>query len=486
MKSKSLFSYLLLAALFVSLLSLQNANSQSATITTTTTITEPPSGQCSEISLAFSAQAGRQIVGTFGSDAAVNFYILSQQDYNAIQNPNCSLPPSSRPLFSELNSVGHDNSYRSLTLPANGTYYFVFVLTSKPGHLTSGFAKVELAFPASVILVTTGASSSVIVTSTQLTQSTQPTQSTQLTQSSQLTQGAQLTQSISQGTTVTSNNLPFGTFGIIGVIVAVGLIASVMVFMRRGKSQAGQKTVLKQETLKEEAKPESLQPRETQPAQNISTGYPELDNLLAGGLPVGFAILLVSPPCDERDLLFRKIIESSLSMGSSVFFLSRDLGRTQDFAGRYDKNFYVFSPQADKITPPSANVFKIQSVQNLSDVNISFAKAVETLPKTSPGRLILIDLLSDVLLEHKALMTRKWLDDFIGKRKSEGFTILGVLNPMISSKQDTQTIMDLFDGIIEIYERELRERARRFLIVKKMYGRRYVETELMLDKDKLY
>lgn len=486
MKSKSLFSYLLLAALFVSLLSLQNANSQSATITTTTTITEPTSGQCSEISLSFSAQAGRQIVGTFGSDAAVNFYILSQQDYNAIQNPNCSLAPSSRPLFSELNSVGHDNSYRSLTLPANGTYYFVFVLTSKPGHLTNGFAKVELAFPASVILVTTGASSSVIITSTQLTQNTQPIQSTQLTQSSQLTQGAQLTQSISQGTTVTSNNLPFGTFGVIGLIVAVGVIASVMMFMRRGKSQAGQKAVLKQETVKEEVKPEGPHLKVMPAAQNISTGYAELDTLLAGGLPVGFAILLVSPPCDERDLLFRKIIESGLSMGSSVFFLSRDLGRTQDFAGRYEKNFYVFSPQADKITPPSANVFKIQSVQNLSDVNISFAKAVETLPKTSPGRLIIIDLLSDVLLEHKALMTRKWLDDFIGKRKAEGFTILGVLNPMISSKQDTQTIMDLFDGIIEIYERELRERARRFLIVKKMYGRRYVETELMLDKDKLY
>ena len=222
------------------------------------------------------------------------------------------------------------------------------------------------------------------------------------------------------------------------------------------------------------------------PPDNISTGYPELDSMLAGGLPVGFAILIVSPPCDERDLLFRKIIESSLSMDSSVCFLSRDLGRTQDYAGRYQKNFYVFTPQAEKITPAGANVFKIQGVQNLSDLNISFAKAVETLPKSDSGRLIIIDLLSDVLLEHKALMTRKWLDDFVGKRKSEGFTILGVLNPMISSKQETQTIMDLFDGIIEIYERELRERARRFLIVKKMYGRKYTETELMLDKDKLF
>ena len=34
--------------------------------------------------------------------------------------------------------------------------------------------------------------------------------------------------------------------------------------------------------------------------------------------------------------------------------------------------------------------------------------------------------------------------------------------------------------------RELKERSRRFLIVKKMYGRRYVETELLLDKEELF
>jgi KaiC/GvpD/RAD55 family RecA-like ATPase len=44
----------------------------------------------------------------------------------------------------------------------------------------------------------------------------------------------------------------------------------------------------------------------------------------------------------------------------------------------------------------------------------------------------------------------------------------------------------LLDGVMEIYERELKERARRFLIVKKMYGRKYVDTELMLDRDRLY
>ncbi len=280
----------------------------------------------------------------------------------------------------------------------------------------------------------------------------------------------------------------FGIVGAIGVLVAVGLVASVMVLMRRRKPQMA---VPKQETVKEVVRKETKteapqQVRLAAPGEeNISTGYPELDTVLAGGFPVGYAILMVSPPCDERDLLFIKIIESSLAKQSSIFFLSRDIGRTQDFANRYPTNFYVFSPQADRITA-AANVFKIEGVQNLSDVNISFNKAVETLPKTVSKKLIIIDLLSDILLANKALTTRKWLDDFISKRKADGFTILGVLNPMISSKQDSQTLADLFDGIIEIYERELRERARRFLIVKKMYGRKYADTELMLDKDKLF
>ncbi len=57
---------------------------------------------------------------------------------------------------------------------------------------------------------------------------------------------------------------------------------------------------------------------------------------------------------------------------------------------------------------------------------------------------------------------------------------------MIASKEEIQTIVDFFDGVIEIYEKEIRERSRRFLVIKKMYARRYSENELMLDKGKLF
>jgi len=504
MRSAVSVSFLLFGAICISLLSMPYVNSQAAVITTTTTITQPAQGQCSEISLAFLGQAGKEVAGVFGSDASVSFYVLSPADLAAIQNPTCSLPQSSRPLYSETNVVGFGNNYRSLPFPSDGTYYFVFVLSnSGPSQLVNNYATVQLTYPASTTFVTSGTSSTTASSSSAvLVTPTSGTSSTTASSSSAVLVTAPST-SLTAASTVESTGPSLGTFGLVGVVVAVALIASILVFMKRGKGPGGQKALMQEPTVEEKVKPQA-QPQakaevkpealaevkpeakpEAKPG-NISTGYQELDDVLAGGLPLGYAILIVSPPCDERDLLFRKIIESGLSMGSSVFFLSRDLIRTQDFATRYGRDFIVFSPQAEKITSADGNVHKIQGLQNLSDLNISFTKAVETLPKTIPGKLIIIDLLSDILLEHKALMTRKWLDGFIGKRKTEGFTIIGVLNPLISTQQDTQTIMDLFDGIIEIYERELKERARRFLIVKKMYGRKYVDTELMLDKDKLY
>jgi len=100
--------------------------------------------------------------------------------------------------------------------------------------------------------------------------------------------------------------------------------------------------------------------------------------------------------------------------------------------------------------------------------------------------LLDLDTLSNIILRHKTLTTTRWLTDFVGKRKAEGFTIVATLNPFNITKEEVQTVVDFFDGVIEIFEKELRERSRRFVVVKKMYGKKYSETELMLDKDKLF
>ena len=148
-------------------------NSQSAAVTTTMTIEQLPLGKCSEVSLAFSAQAGTEVAGTFGSDVSINFYVLSPQDFDAIQNQKCSLPTGANPLYIQMNSVAHENPYRSLPFPANGTYYFVFVYpNSGISQLSSGHATVELTFPASITLLAasstqSSSSSNVVATTTQ-------------------------------------------------------------------------------------------------------------------------------------------------------------------------------------------------------------------------------------------------------------------------------------------------------------------------------
>ena len=271
-------------------------------------------------------------------------------------------------------------------------------------------------------------------------------------------------------------NIPLVPIGVAGVAVAV--MGSVVVAVKRGKLRIRRGIVKPSITLAEAA----------QQKPTISTGYPDLDGTLAGGIPEGYAVVLVSPSYDERDLLLRKIIDSALSSGRPAFYISADIGRTQDLLARYQRGFYAFSPQAARIEPKPPNLYQLPSIDNLSDHTLSLSLAIkDARTKEKAGKMLLVlDTLSNLLLRYKALTTTRWLTDFVGKRKAEGFTIVATLNPLTISKEEVQTVVDFFDGVIEIFEKELKERSRRFVIVKKMYGKKYSESELMLDKDKLF
>ena len=269
----------------------------------------------------------------------------------------------------------------------------------------------------------------------------------------------------------TSLNIPLVPIGLAGIAVVV--MGSVAVAVKRGKLRI----------RRGKAEPSVIMSKPT-----ISTGYPDLDGTLAGGIPEGYAVVLVSPSYDERDLLLRKIIDSAISSGRPAFYISTDIERTQDLLARYQRGFYAFSSQADKIAPNAANLYKIPGIENLSEATISLTLAMKQAraKEQATKMIVIIDILSDLLLRYKAVTTRRWLTDFVGKRKAEGFTTLATLNPLVGTKEDNQMVIDVFDGVIEIFEKELKERSRRFVIVKKMYGKKYSESELMLDKDKLF
>ncbi len=217
----------------------------------------------------------------------------------------------------------------------------------------------------------------------------------------------------------------------------------------------------------------------------IPTGCAEIDKSLGGGIPVGHSIIVVSPPYDEKDLLIESIISSSIRCGLSIFFVSRQMLRNRTLTNKFKENFYAFTPRAEK-TSKGSNIFRIMDVQNPNDFNISLAKVMEPLIDDAKQKVIVLDqLVSDVLLEHKALVARRWLDEFLVKRKSEGFTVIVTLNPLMVSDQQQQALVDLFDGVLEICEKEFLERAKRYLIIRKMYARTYSDVPVELDRSRL-
>jgi KaiC/GvpD/RAD55 family RecA-like ATPase len=300
---------------------------------------------------------------------------------------------------------------------------------------------------------------------------------------------------------VSQVGLPFGNLGLLGAVVAVAVIAGVLVIARRRKTSVAATLVQERpatvlEPSREAVAPQPVTPTKTTQPQPviseippiISTGYADLDKALNGGIPEEFAVVIVSPSFDERDLLLRKVVNSALASGRLAILISNDMGRTKDMASRYPSGFYALSPQADRISQHGPNLLKIPSFENLSDANISLGLVLKDVlaKEKATKRIMIVDILSDLLLRHKSVVTRRWLGDFVGKRKTEGFTVIATLNPLSTTKEETQSIIDYFDGVIEIFEKPLQERSRRFLVIKKMYGQRYSESEVLMDKDKLF
>ncbi len=106
---------------------------------------------------------------------------------------------------------------------------------------------------------------------------------------------------------------------------------------------------------------------------------------------------------------------------------------------------------SDKPVSPTGTIIPGKGIENLTDLNLQIS---EVIASTQPKRLV-ITILSDILLRHKALQTRKWLTELLERLRSKGMTTLTILNPYMHSPEDVQAIIDLFDGNLEIFEKEV-------------------------------
>jgi KaiC/GvpD/RAD55 family RecA-like ATPase len=221
----------------------------------------------------------------------------------------------------------------------------------------------------------------------------------------------------------------------------------------------------------------------------ISTGYGDLDDLLFGGIPRDYAVILTSPSCDERALLVENFLEAGVKRGQITFHVTTHVTNgVKSLAEAFQSNFYLFvcNPQADKIIKDMPNVFKLKGVENLTDISIALSSAFRRLDKSVKiPRRICIDIVSDVMLQHHTVQTRKWLNALIPDLKSKGFTTLAVMDPEIHPQQEVRAIVGIFEGEINVYERKTEKGLGKFLKIKKMTNQKYSKKELSLQEEKL-
>jgi TolB-like protein/KaiC/GvpD/RAD55 family RecA-like ATPase/Tfp pilus assembly protein PilF len=229
----------------------------------------------------------------------------------------------------------------------------------------------------------------------------------------------------------------------------------------------------------------SLERDRVPPARPVSTGYADLDELLYGGLPPNLAVALTSPACNERDLLVKDFLETGARKGEVTFYVTIDPGVAKLFAEEFPSNFHLFvcNAQANAIVEDLPNVLKLKGVENLTDVSMALTSAIRKLDPSLKGpRRICLGLVSDVLLQHHAVQTRRWLTSLLAELKSIGFTTLAVIDPQMHPSEELHAILSLLDGDINIYEKETDEGLRKYLRIKKMGNSKYLEDELPLAR----
>ncbi len=229
--------------------------------------------------------------------------------------------------------------------------------------------------------------------------------------------------------------------------------------------------------------------KETQVAGKISTGSDDLDRLLMGGIPEGYALILTSPSFDERHKLIERYVEAGPKNSQTTFYFTVDPGNTKVLAEEFPSSMYLFvcNPRADLTVKDLPNVYKLKGVDNLTEIDIALAKASRQIDASRvSSKRACIEIVSDVLLQHHAVTTRKWLSGLIQDLKSKGFVILAVIDPQMHSSEKVQAILSLFDGEIRMFERETEKGSKRFLKILKLLNQEYLEDELTLTREGLH
>ncbi len=269
-----------------------------------------------------------------------------------------------------------------------------------------------------------------------------------------------------------------GYFGI-GYVISWFSAISCVVAARRASPPPIQMNVLQSPRLHEALTSDEATKIRHHEKGRIPTGYSALDGVLMGGLPAGSSSILTGPPCDEKDLIVKRFVETSSSSGHGCIYVCTTLDKLAKSKSKRPKNLQIIlcNPQAETVSSGFPDAIKLNTL-SLTEINLQYAKALEKVGADGKPTLCL-EIIDDALIDHH-ISVRRWLMDILGRAKSDGTACLATFNPTMHPPEETQAVLETFDGNIEL--REDQQLQRKIIRVRKLAGYKFIEKDLIVEK----
>ncbi|MBN1391085.1 MAG: hypothetical protein JXA22_10640 [Candidatus Thermoplasmatota archaeon] len=200
-----------------------------------------------------------------------------------------------------------------------------------------------------------------------------------------------------------------------------------------------------------------------------------LDQLLMGGYSVGSQVLLKGPAFSGKEVVFNKIMASSLSLGIPVIYVSSNRAMKEVMQGiirqvpefrRFNQEglvrmYDLFSKYSDgKVLKEGHRIFNIEDREDFKRFQSDLVYLMEEFVSQFHGGVMIINSLSPLVTRTDMNDLMKFLQVLISRSKSYRFTNIMDMATGVHPESVENSIEYLMDGIIEFRERENRKSLR--------------------------
>ena len=211
----------------------------------------------------------------------------------------------------------------------------------------------------------------------------------------------------------------------------------------------------------------------------VTTGTPELDSLLLGGIPEEYAVVLSGSPSDERELIVKNFLEAG-AKEEVTFYIATEANNLEGLLENLNFFLFLCNPKPKTNVPDLPNVHKLQGKADITNLGIALTKANRNLDQSVTQKRICVEILSDVLVKHGTNTTREWISELITDLGAKGFTMMAVVNPRMHASEDLYAVLDLFDGEISITQSDDPLDCKKSIHVKKLRNQEYIKNPICL------